>query len=134
MQINKSHIIKKASEYFNQRSDVLFAYLFGSFAGNRATAHSDIDVAVYLDNDVYDSKKKMDLVHGLSMYLQEDTLDLVILNQAPITLAIRVLQNKNVLIDRDPLKRHRFESLTMRKYFDFAYIEKSILEGRFLHG
>ena len=132
MQINKSHIIKKASEYFNQRNDVLFAYLFGSYAGNRATSRSDIDIAVYLVNESCDSTKKMDLIHSLSMVLNEDALDLVILNQAPVTLAINVLKKHIMIIDKNPLIRHQFESLIMRKYFDFSIIEKQILERRFI--
>ena len=131
MQISKSNIIKKASEFFNQRNDVLFAYLFGSYAGNRATPRSDIDIAVYLGNEVYDSAKKMDLIHSLSIVLKEDALDLVILNQAPVTLAINVLKKHIMIIDKNPLIRHRFESLIMRKYFDFSIIEKEILERRF---
>ena len=132
MQIDTSTIIERASEYFNQRNDVLFAYLFGSYAGNRATSLSDIDIAVYLVNEVYDSTQKMDLVHSLSMALNEDGLDLVILNQAPVTLTINVLKKHIMIIDKKPLIRHQFESLIMRKYFDFSYIEKSILERRFI--
>ena len=134
MQIDTSTIIERASEYFNQRNDVLFAYLFGSYAGNRATSLSDIDIAVYLVNEVYDSTQKMDLVHSLSMALNEDGLDLVILNQAPVTLTINVLKKHIMIIDKNPLIRHQFESLIMRKYFDFSIIEKEILERRFLNG
>ena len=134
MQIDTSTIIERASEYFNQRNDVLFAYLFGSYAGNRATSLSDIDIAVYLVNEVYDSTQKMDLVHSLSMVLNEDGLDLVILNQAPVTLTINVLKKHIMIIDKNPLIRHQFESLIMRKYFDFSIIEKKILERRYLNG
>ena len=134
MQIDTSTIIERASEYFNQRNDVLFAYLFGSYAGNGATSLSDIDIAVYLVNEVYDSTKKMNLVHSLSMVLNEDGLDLVILNQAPVTLTINVLKKHIMIIDKNPLIRHQFESLIMRKYFDFSIIEKEILERRFLNG
>ena len=134
MQISKSNIIKKASEFFNQRNDVLFAYLFGSYARDTATTRSDIDIAVYLVDEVYDSAKKMDFIHSLSIVLKEDALDLVILNQAPVTLTINVLKKHIMIIDKDPLIRHRFESLIMRKYFDFSIIEKEILERRFING
>jgi len=134
MSTTQSKIIKAASEYFSKRSDVLFAYLFGSHANNTATPQSDIDIAVYVNREEYSSEKKLDLLHTLSLALNSDAADLVILNQAPITLAIRVLEKHIILIDRDPLMRHRFESLTMRKYFDFSYIEKEILERRFLNG
>jgi predicted nucleotidyltransferase len=134
MPLNKSFIIKKASDLLTQRDDVLFAYLFGSYAGDRATPYSDIDVAVYLDDALFESVNKMDLVDSLSTALGVDAIDLVILNQAPITLAKRVLEKHIVLIDRSPTVRHQFESLTMRKYFDFSILEKEILERRFLNG
>jgi len=134
MSTTQSKIIKAASEYFSKQSNVLFAYLFGSHANNTATPQSDIDIAVYVNHEEYSSEKKLDLLHTLSLALNSDAADLVILNQAPITLAIRVLEKHIILIDRDPLMRHRFESLTMRKYFDFSYIEKEILERRFLNG
>jgi hypothetical protein len=91
-------------------------------------------VAVYLDIALFESVNKMDLVNNLSNALGVDAIDLVILNQAPITLAKRVLEQHIVLIDRSPTVRHQFESLTMRKYFDFSILEKEILERRFLNG
>ena len=70
------------------------------------------------------------LIRGLLIF----GVDLIILNQAPITLAKRVLESHIVLIDRDPTVRHQFESLVMRKYFDFSILEKEILERRFING
>ena len=134
MQLNKSQIIKKASDFFSQRDDVLFAYLFGSYANSRATPRSDIDIAVYLLDSVCDSVNKLDLVDDLSTALRTDGLDLVILNKAPITLAKRVLEKHIVLIDKNPTDRHQYESLIMRKYFDFSILEKEILERRFFNG
>jgi len=134
MTFNKSHIIKKASTFFSQRDDVLFAYLFGSHARDTAAPYSDVDVAVYLTDANYDSEKKIALIAGLSTALGTDAVDLVILNQAPITLAKRVVEKHIVLIDREPTIRHQFESLTMRKYFDFSILEKAILERRFIIG
>ena len=132
--VNKSQIIKRSSDFFIQREDVLFAYLFGSYANDKATPHSDIDIAVYLHDSALDSVDKMDLVDNLSTALSIEALDLVILNQAPITLARRVLERHIVLIDRNPSVRHQFESLIMRKYFDFSILEKEILERRYING
>ena len=134
MQINISHIIKKTTEYFNQRSDVLFAYLFGSYANNTATTHSDIDIAVYLADGKTNSDQKIDILHSLTIALGVEAIGLVILLPVPITLSMRVFGAHNILIDRDQNARHRFESLVMRKYFDFSIIEKEILESRYLNG
>ena len=134
MNLNTKKIVNKASTYFSSREDILFAYLFGSHAKGVATNMSDVDIAVYSLDEKCDGDSRLDMLHALSTTLKTEKLDLVILNTAPITLAFRILQNHILLIDREPLRRHRFESLAMRKYFDFSYLETGILERRFADG
>ena len=129
-----AQIIESSSEYLAIRNDVLFAYLFGSHARGRATDRSDIDIAVFMDDEKGEKVDKLQFIQELSENLGSDAIDLVILNQAPVSLVYRILENRIILIDREPLKRHLFESLAMRKYFDFSFIEKGILERRYLHG
>lgn len=62
--------------------------------------------------------------------LQTDEVDLVILNKAPITLSGRILQSKKIIVDKDRFLRHKFESLTFRKFFDFQYIEREYFKRR----
>ncbi|NMB65833.1 MAG: hypothetical protein GYA16_13290 [Spirochaetes bacterium] len=45
-----------------------------------------------------------------------------------------ILQHKMLLIDKEPFKRHTYESVTLRKYFDFAIKEKQILYRRYKIG
>ena len=124
-------IIKTASEYLANRNDVLFAYLFGSHARGRASGMSDIDIAVFIDKPKEHKIDKLQLIQELSEALETDSLDLVYLYDAPISLVYRILENRIILTDREPLKRHHFESLVMRKFFDFSIFEKTILERRF---
>lgn len=129
-----AQIIKSSSEYLANRNDVLFAYLFGSHAKGSATDRSDIDIAVFMDEDKGAKIDKLQFIQEISEALNTDSLDLVILNSAPIALINRVLQKNILLVDRNGYKRHLFESLNMRKYFDFSIYEKGILEKRFLNG
>jgi len=55
----------------------------------------------------------------------------VVINSASLSLLGRILARREVLLDRDPYFRHAFESLAIRKYFDFSVKEKSLLERRF---
>lgn len=66
--------------------------------------------------------------------LGTDEIDLVVLNSAPITLQMRIMQSKQILTDTSPFVRHAFESATMRTYFDFLKIESTILESRYFGG
>jgi hypothetical protein len=63
-----------------------------------------------------------------------DEIDLVVLNTASLPLIMNILKRKKRLVDKDPFKRHAFESLVMRKYFDFSIKESTQLRRRYLNG
>lgn len=72
-------------------------------------------------------------VGRLTADLQTDDFDIVILNAAATALVGRILNCKQVLIDREPFKRHCFESLALRKYMDFSIKETANLKRRYGH-
>lgn len=114
---------------FAKDANITFAYLFGGLLREKISPLSDVDIAVFLR-----APKKLDyisLIGNINDYLHSDEVDLVILNTAPISLAGRILQNRKILIDKEPLQRHNFESLTLRKYFDFMVKERDILHRRY---
>ena len=43
---------------------------------------------------------------------------------------MKILRRK-LLIDKEPFLRHKYESQTLREFFDFAIKEKVILHGRY---
>lgn len=114
--------------------DIVFAYLFGGLARGKPKPLSDVDIAVYLREEALFSNRKLELLAVLTRVLKTDELDLVILNRAPLTLRMKVLENKRVVVDKMPFVRHRFESLTMREFFDFSVKENALLRRRFLNG
>jgi predicted nucleotidyltransferase len=74
------------------------------------------------------------LFGGLATILKTEEIDLVILNTSPPTLTMNILRHKRLLADKDPSRRHGFESLAFRKYFDFQPFERRLLEKRVQHG
>lgn len=110
---------------------VVFAYLFGSYASGKQNSLSDVDVAVFLHPDSLTADTKLELIGLLSDKLCSDGFDLVILNTAPSSLVGRILQHRKLLVDKQPYTRHSFESLNLRKFFDFSYLERNLLERRF---
>jgi len=92
---------------------------------------SDIDIAVYLNSHVDKAEAKLGIIGSLSDTLKTDEIDLVILNDAPISLVGRILNKKRVLADKQPFLRHSFESLALREFFDFSRREQDILYRRF---
>jgi hypothetical protein len=131
---NIEHLLPVAQAYLKSRGDVLFAYIFGSLARGKILPLSDVDISVYLTEDADFVEKKMEILGKLIELLETDEIDLVILNSAPLTLRMKILESKKVIVDNAPFLRHNYESLTMRKYFDFSIIEMAILEKRFFHG
>jgi predicted nucleotidyltransferase len=131
---NIADLLPDAFEYLRSEEDILFAYLFGSLVGRKVAPLSDIDIAVYLAENLSLAEKKLGILGNLTNILRTDEIDLVVLNRAPLTLRMKILENKKVVVDRAPFLRHQYESLTMRQYFDFSFIESFILSKRFLHG
>ncbi|MGB5157148.1 MAG: nucleotidyltransferase domain-containing protein [Desulfobacterales bacterium] len=130
---NIYELIPKAETYFKNRKDVIFAYLFGSFATGKPSPLSDVDIAVYLTGDKI-SNKRLQILGDLTNIFKTDEIDLVILNTAPLSLRMKILKERKILADNTPFFRHSYESMTMRTYLDFSKLEKRILERRFLSG
>jgi predicted nucleotidyltransferase len=118
-------------DFLEKDQRVKFAYLFGSAARKEQNSLSDIDFAIYLREDCNPAEAKLDIIGQLMDHLGTERFDLVILNTAPLPLAARVIRCREVLADRDPFSRHRYESRILREYFDFSVLEESILNRRF---
>ena len=113
---------------------VLFAYLFGSAATGRSRPDSDLDIAVYLEPRI-DAGCYLDLSLDLAGRLSEASrlgnVDLLILNEAPLPILGRVVQERVVLYSRDEPARVHFESRSLREFFDFE-IHARPLDRKFL--
>jgi len=112
-----------------KESNISFAYLFGGLLKKSGNPLSDVDIAVFVKN-----MKKfdyLDLFGKITDILGTDEVDLVVLNISPISLTGRILQNRRVLFDKEPFLRHKYESVNMRKYFDFSIKEENILNRRY---
>ncbi|HEY6010047.1 MAG TPA: nucleotidyltransferase domain-containing protein [Nitrospirota bacterium] len=112
-------------------SRVIFGYLFGGLAAGRVSPLSDVDIAVYARDVSGLASYKLLLFEKLSDALGTAELDLVILNTSPISLAGRILQSGQLLIDKNPFKRHAYESLTRREFFDFRIQEDAFFARRY---
>lgn len=75
---------------------IVSAYLFGSRADQRPHAESDVDVAVLLDRREFPSaaerfERRLGLIGALGTVLRTNTIDLVVLNDAPPHLVRRIM-------------------------------------------
>jgi len=131
---NIESLIPQVTAYLKSNPHIIFAYLFGSFAKEKQRPLSDIDIAVYLKQGTNVAECKLAILERMIDILQTDEIDLVVLNSANLPLVINVLKSKKIIVDKEPFARHIFESLEMRKYFDFSIREIAILQRRYFHG
>lgn len=92
---------------------VVSAYLFGSFADGRSHAESDVDVGVLLDRDEHPaSTDRFEVRVRLSAQLEHDLAprlpDVVILNEAPPTMAAHIVTTGRRVLCRNMEKDHAF--------------------------
>jgi predicted nucleotidyltransferase len=113
---------------------VLFAYLFGSVVSDRAHIDSDVDVAVYLEAGVSSDRfldLSLELVRRLSEASGVGRIDILVLNEASLPILGRVVRGRAVLYSRDEPARVRFESRTLREFFDYEFHARP-LDQKFL--
>jgi predicted nucleotidyltransferase len=104
------------------RPEILEAYLFGSVARGEAQAHSDVDVAVYLDRGRVPSLPfgyRAELASELMATLGAARVDVVVLNDAPPLLYHRVLRDGVRVCSQDLAATTTREGQALSRYCDF---------------
>lgn len=105
------------------RPEVLEAYLFGSLARGEAGEMSDVDVAVFLDEQRSVAERGrllLELTAELMSRLGRNDVDVVALNDAPPLLYHRVLRDGERLLARDLLATTRREGQALSRYCDWV--------------
>ena len=124
-----------------EKTPVLFAYLYGSYAGGLHHRFSDLDVGVYVEG--LDRRACLDLQLSLSLSIDERLDHTVqsevrILNHLPLVVQGRILGDAELIYSRDERARIEFETHIRKAYFDFlpvihayqeAYRERSLSEA-----
>lgn len=92
--------IEVLKNYFRNRNDVAFAFLYGSQAKGNATALSDVDIAIYFtpekrspiefEEEVY-YKGEDELWSDIERFIKKE-VELLVLNRAPSTVAASAIR------------------------------------------
>ncbi len=104
-----------------RRAEVLDAYLFGSVVTGTAQPHSDIDIAVYVDEEMCGKSEygeQAELTTVLMSALGTNRIDVVILNHAPPLLYHRVLRDGARIFARDLAAATTREGNALSRYCD----------------
>jgi len=96
----ETDLIEKLKEYFSQRKDVAFAFLFGSQAKGNANRLSDVDIAVYfypLERHPIEFEKEVfydaenEIWGDLQRILKEE-VELLVLNRVSASVAASAIR------------------------------------------
>ncbi|MDY0002595.1 MAG: nucleotidyltransferase domain-containing protein [Polyangia bacterium] len=103
-----------------KRPEVLFALLFGSQASGQPHAHSDIDIAVFVDASL-SARQRLDLRLDVAGDLADlGVADVTVLNDAPALLGHQALMGTRLFV-RDRSVWVRYFVKTIRESADQAY-------------
>lgn len=99
-------------------------WLFGSQASERATAHSDVDLAALFER-APDRLALGDAQDELAALLGCD-VDLVDLERASPALAYQAVEHGRLVADPHPRRRHRFVAALIPIYADLMIVRRPI--------
>ncbi len=101
----RNKTVTELKRYFENREDIIMAFLFGSLAKGKAGVESDVDIAVYFKpqtnvlewetNTYYDSENSIWL--EIERIVQRE-VDLLVLNRAAATVADGALRGIPIII------------------------------------
>lgn len=114
--------VESIIKVLENESDILFAYLFGSFAKGTQNENSDIDIAVYLIDEkilekypLYPSRLSINIEN----ILDKKKVDVRVLNGSTLRFRNQVLMHGKLLHSKDEKKRIEFETSSLAQYYDF---------------
>jgi predicted nucleotidyltransferase len=133
----KENLREIAPEIF-EKTPVLFAYLYGSYAKGLPHPFSDLDVGIFVES--LDRKACLDIELSLALRIDESLDHTVqsevrVLNLLPLAVMGSILADGELIYSRDENKRIEFETQVRKAYFDFlpvvrqyqkVYIEKAL--------
>jgi len=114
--------ITDIQKYFQQDSNILLAYLFGSQVTGKIGPMSDYDIGVYFEKSINLSQKYF-LEVDLRKIIPTNALDLVNMNEAPLVLNYNIICGKCIYAV-DETTRVEFEATIMSRYFDYLPVLK----------
>lgn len=108
------------------------AYVYGSVARGTMTSFSDVDIALVLKESL-PSYGRLMLELAIQGAIEEamgfSPVDVRTINEAPLTVRGRIVQEGILLYERERARRIAFEVETRKRYFDFAPVARHLRDA-----
>jgi len=119
--------------------EVAVAYLFGSRARGDFKEKSDFDFAILLSKSFKNPYDFVRLLGKLADVLNvgDEKVNLIVLNDASLELAYKVISEGSVIFERDPERRVDFEVRILKLYLDFKPVSDQMFKAlirKYTHG
>ena len=118
----KAELLEKICEVLRRERQVLFAYLFGSFARNEFRKDSDVNIAVYAKDY---KKLPLNFERRLSLKIEKR-----IGREVDIIVISEILKHGKVIFSRDERERVRFETFMLGEIQYYNEVMKVFDEAR----
>jgi predicted nucleotidyltransferase len=128
--VDKQSLLLPLLPLLRERTE--FSLLFGSVNSERISPDSDIDIGVYLKIKNPEFKDFLDFNTCLSQVSNRD-IDIIILNNCDIIIAMQVLANGKMIIENDHGLYVRYKAQKIGEYIDFK-MDRKIIEDNILRG
>lgn len=120
-------ILRHLAERLEQRDEVLFAYVFGSFA--LGGWFGDIDLGVYVRPELLPERGALSLAFDLADYLERGLdvpVEVHIINDAPLHFQVEVIRGQ-ALLSRDPIARAGFVERVLLAWWDTEGLRRAMV-------
>jgi predicted nucleotidyltransferase len=126
----KDKLANKLKAYFEDQSEVIAVYLFGSQATGEKDRSSDVDLGVLIDTHdrMIEVEKRTLYMVDLATILRKE-IHPVILNSAGEELMRQIFLKGKCILVRDPQKLSLFKMTMFARIADFSYYRDQMQSG-----
>jgi uncharacterized protein len=120
---DRQRIAQSVRSILASSEDIVFAYIYGSFA--RGEAVRDLDVALYTTED-----KDFLFATDVAELLRKNTgfeVDVTVMNHAPVALQFAILRDGLLLFSKDEALRTALIEKASRQYWEYAHFRDLFL-------
>ena len=128
--MEKNQITEGLKTYFEKRTEVVAAYLFGSHAQGNQKQFSDIDIAVLLKHESLVQKNELATLYTVELgrLLRKD-FHILIMNKAGEMILFQIFKHGKCIFQQFPHLLAKFKTTSFSRIADFGFYRKPMEES-----
>ena len=126
----KNNLATSLKKYFNDKSEVIAVYIFGSQITDKTSRSSDVDIGILLDTNerVAQIEKRHQYMVELANILRKE-IHPVILNSAGEELMRQIFSKGDCILIKNQKKLSLFKMTMFARIADFGYYRNQMQSG-----